>query len=113
MHFVAGFGEREPVMKRKRSLGGSSEPQALFIMIFSIFLLAPRPLPLRMGGAFADGFFGEQGLLADAVGNFGEFALIGANRGQIVNLPDEIERAKSFPDLLVARIDGGDFGAGG
>src|SRR5690349_15824137 len=65
------------------------------------------------GGAFADGFFREQSLLADAVGNFGEFALIGTNRGQVVGLANEIESAQSFPDLFVARIDGGDFGAGG
>src|SRR5438552_12116433 len=66
-----------------------------------------------MGGALADGFFGEEGLLADTVGDFGEFALIGANSGKVIGLADEIKRAESFPDLLVARVDGGDFGAGG
>src|SRR5439155_7907153 len=66
-----------------------------------------------MGGAFADGFFGEEGLLADTVGDFGEFALIGANSGKVIGLADEIKRAESFPDLLVARVDSSDFGAGG
>src|SRR5206468_2024583 len=66
-----------------------------------------------MGGAFADGFFGEESLLADAVGDFGEFALIGANSGKVIGLADEIKRAEGFPDLLVARVDGSDFGARG
>ena len=65
------------------------------------------------GSAVADGFFGEVGLLADAVGDFGEFALVGADGRQVIDLTDEIEGAESFPDLLVAGIDGGDFGAGG
>jgi len=45
------------------------------------------------GGAFADGFFGEEGLLADAVGDFGEFALIGTDGREVVRLADEIEGA--------------------
>jgi hypothetical protein len=65
------------------------------------------------GGAFADGFFGEQGLLADAVGDFGDFALVGTDGGEVAGLADEIEGAEGFPDLFVARVDGGDFGAGG
>src|SRR5713101_2840578 len=49
------------------------------------------PLPLGMGGAVADGFFGEEGLLADPVGNFREFALEGADSGEVVWLADEVE----------------------
>ena len=52
-------------------------------------------------------------MLADAVGDFGEFALIRSDDGQIVNLADKKEGAEGFPDLLVARVDSGDFGAGG
>ena len=70
-------------------------------------------LDLRVGGAVADGFFGEIGLLADAIGDFGEFALIGTDGRQVIDLADQIEGAKSFPDLFVARIDGSDIGAGG
>ena len=70
-------------------------------------------LDLRAGGAVADGFFGEAGLLADAIGDFGEFALIGTDGRQVIDLADQIEGAKSFPDLFVAGIDGGDIGAGG
>src|SRR5258708_5571660 len=65
------------------------------------------------GGAFPDGFFGEEGLLADAVGDFGEYALVGADGWQVVGLAHEIEGAKCFPDLFVAGVDGGNFGAGG
>jgi len=64
-------------------------------------------------GAVADGFFGEEGLLADAAGDFGEFAFVDADGGKVVELTDEIEGAQGFPDLLVAGIDGGDFGSGG
>jgi len=65
------------------------------------------------GGAFADGFLCEESLLADAVGDFGEFALIGADGGEVVNLADEKEGAESFPDLFVAGINGGDLVADG
>src|SRR6266853_4406300 len=65
------------------------------------------------GGAFADGFFGEEGLLADAVGDFGEFALIGTDGGEVIHLTNNKKGAEGFPDLLVARIDGGDFRASG
>jgi len=51
-------------------------------------------------------------LLADAVGDFGEFALVGADGGEVVGLANEVEGAESFPDLFVAWVDGGDFGAG-
>src|SRR6266702_5116644 len=63
-----------------------------------------------MSSVFADGFFGEKGLLAHAVGDFGEFALVGTDGGKIVHLADEVESAKGFPNLLVARIDAGQFG---
>jgi hypothetical protein len=66
-----------------------------------------------MGGAVADGFFGEEGLLAEAVGDFGELALVGADGGEVVGLADEIEGAEGFPDLFVARGDNGNFGACG
>jgi len=71
------------------------------------------PLPLGMGGAVADGFFGEEGLLADPVGNFREFALEGADSGEVVWLADEVEGAEGFPDLFVAGGDNGNFGACG
>src|SRR5271169_394257 len=71
-------------------------------------------LHLGVGGsAVANGFFGEVGLLADAVGDFGEFTLVGTNGREVIDLPDKIERAEGFPDLFVAGIDGGDFSAGG
>lgn len=65
------------------------------------------------GSAVADSFFCEVGLLSDAVGDFGEFALVGANGQQVVDLTDEVEGAEGFPDLFIAGIDGGDFSAGG
>src|SRR5713226_2755097 len=65
------------------------------------------------GGAVADGFFGEEGLLADAIGDFGEFALVGTDGGEVIGLADEIEGAEGFPDLFVTGVDGGDFGASG
>jgi len=65
------------------------------------------------GGAVADGFFGQSGLSADAAGDFGEFAGIGADGGEVVCLADEVECAQGFPDLLVARVHRGDFGSGG
>jgi hypothetical protein len=69
---------------------------------------------LRMGiGAVADGFFGEEGLLADAVGDFGEFALVGTDGGQVIGQADEIEGAEGFPDLFIPGIHSGDFGACG
>src|SRR6266849_4495123 len=71
------------------------------------------PLPLGMGGAVADGFFGERGLLTDPVGNFREFALERADGGEVVWLADAVESAEGFPDLLVAGVHGGDFVAGG
>ena len=65
------------------------------------------------GGAFANGFFREKGLLADAVGDFGEFALVRTDGREVVGLADEIEGAESFPDLLVARVHAGDLGTRG
>ncbi len=50
-------------------------------------------------------------MLADTVGNFAKFALVGSDGGQVIYLADEIERAESFPDLFVAGVDRGDFGA--
>src|SRR5467141_1705063 len=64
------------------------------------------------GGTFADGFFGEKGLLADAVGGLREFALVGADGGEVIRLADEIERAEGFPDLFIAGVHSGDFGSG-
>ena len=66
-----------------------------------------------MGGAVADGFFSKVGLLADAIGDFGESALVGPDRGEVVDLADEIEGAESFPDLFVAGVNSGDFSAVG
>src|SRR5216684_525922 len=72
------------------------------------------PAVLGMGGgAVADGFFGEEGLLADATRDFGEFALVGTDGGEVIGLADEIEGAEGFPDLFVTGVDGGDFGASG
>jgi hypothetical protein len=69
---------------------------------------------LRLTGSpLVDGFFREEGLLADAVGDFGEFALVGADGGEVVGPADEVEGAESFPDLFVARSHGGDLGIGG
>jgi hypothetical protein len=68
---------------------------------------------LRVGGAVADGFFCKKGLLADTVGDFGEFALIGTDGAQVIDLADQVEGAESFPDLFVAGVHGGDIGAGG
>jgi len=63
------------------------------------------------GGAAADGFFSEEGLLTDAGGDFGEFAFVGADSREVIGLADEVEGAKGFPNLLVTGIDGGDFSA--
>ena len=52
-------------------------------------------------------------MLAEAVGNFGELALVGADGAEIINLADEKEGAEGLPDLVVAGIDGSDFGARG
>src|ERR1700676_5518237 len=62
--------------------------------------------PGLVGGAVADGFFGEEGLLAEAAGDFGEFALVGTDGGQVIGLADEIEGAEGFPDLFVAGVHG-------
>jgi hypothetical protein len=66
-----------------------------------------------MRGAFADGFFGEEGLLADAIGDFREFALVGTDGREVIGLTDEIEGAESFPDLFVTGVDRSDFGPNG
>ena len=66
-----------------------------------------------MSGAVADGFFGEEGLLADAAGDFGQFSFIGTNGGEIVGLADEVEGAQRFPNLVVARINDGHFSSCG
>src|SRR5438046_10191872 len=50
-----------------------------------------------MGGAFADGFFGEESLLADAVGDLGDVALIGANSGKVIGLRGERKVAAARP----------------
>src|SRR5713226_6239365 len=67
----------------------------------------------RGGGTFADGLFGEEGLLAEAVGDFGEFALVAPDGGEVVGPADEVEGAEGFPDLFVAGVNSGDFGAVG
>ncbi len=66
-----------------------------------------------MSSAVEDGFFGEEGLLANAVGDFEEVALVRANGRKVVNLADEKEGAEGFPNLVVAGVDSSDFGAGG
>ena len=66
-----------------------------------------------MGSAIVNGFFGEESLLADAVGDFGEFALVGANGREVVGQADEVEGAEGFPDLLIAGSNRGNFRAGG
>src|SRR5438094_9240380 len=45
-----------------------------------------------MGGAFADGFFGEESLLADAVGGFGEVVMIGATSRRVIGMADATTR---------------------
>jgi hypothetical protein len=46
---------------------------------------------LGMGDcAITDGFFGEESLLADAVGDFAELPLVGTDGGQVIYLADEI-----------------------
>src|SRR5882724_1091586 len=65
------------------------------------------------GEAGANGGFGKEGLLAKAVGDFGEFALVGADGREVFGLADEVKGAQSFPDLFVGGGDGGDFGACG
>ena len=50
-------------------------------------------------------------MLAEAVGDFGDVALVGANRREIVGLADEVKRPQGFPNLLGAGIDSGDFRA--
>ena len=52
-------------------------------------------------------------MLADTFGDFRELALVRTDGGEVAGLADEVEGAKGFPDLFVARIDGGDFCAGG
>src|SRR5258708_18736058 len=66
-----------------------------------------------VGGAFADGFFGEEGLLADAIRDFGESTLVGTDGGEVIGLADEIEGAEGFPDLFVTGVNGADFAANG
>src|SRR5260370_4139376 len=66
-----------------------------------------------MGGASAAGCFCEEGLLADAVGDFRQFALVGTDGGEIIWLADDIEGAEGFPDLFVAWVNRSDFGASG
>ena len=51
-------------------------------------------------------------MLAEAIGNFGEVALVRADRGEIVGLANEVKRSQGFPDLLRTGIDGADFRAG-
>ena len=80
--------------------------------IANVFSIARLRLGTRVG-AVADGFFGEESLLADAVRDFGEFTLVGTDGREVVGLADEIEGAESFPDLFVTGVDGGDFGASG
>src|SRR5713226_2081481 len=65
-----------------------------------------------MGSAVANRFFGEKGLLADTVGDFGEFALIGADGREVIGLADEVKGAESFPDLFVAGVNASDLGTG-
>src|SRR6267142_1236871 len=84
-----------PLTKREWRFGGIAGPNGLVC------------------GAVADGFVGEEGLLADAAGDFGEIALVGADGGQVVGLADEIEGAEGFPDLFVAGVHRGDLGASG
>src|SRR5260370_25679692 len=66
-----------------------------------------------MRGAFADGFLGEEGLVAGAVRDCGEFTPVGTDGGEVIGMADEIEGAEGFPDLFVTGVDGGDFGASG
>src|SRR5260370_22226750 len=66
-----------------------------------------------MRGVVADGFWGEEGLLAEAIGDFGEFALVGTDGREVVGLADEIEGEESFPDLFVTGVDGSDLTASG
>src|SRR3984957_13028212 len=50
-------------------------------------------------------------LLAHVVGNVGELAFIGEHCVEIADLPDQIERTQSLPNLLARGIDDRDFSA--
>src|SRR5260370_12310773 len=109
-----GGPRREALRKDSRQVGATGRGRE------SLRAKAPElqgggiPAVLGMGGgAVADGFFGEEGLLADATRDFGEFALVGTDGGEVVGLADEIEGAEGFPDLFVARVDAGDIGPSG
>src|SRR6266849_5038345 len=58
-------------------------------------------------------FVREYRLLADVVGDVGQFPLIGRDGREIIRSADEIKCPQCFPDLLRARIDNGDLVAGG
>src|SRR5258708_40262537 len=48
-------------------------------------------------------------LLANVVGDIRQVALIGANGGKIVGLPDQVKRAQGFPYLVGRGIDYSQF----
>ena len=52
-------------------------------------------------------------MLADAIGDFGEFPLVGTDDREVVGLADEVEGAEGFPNLFVAGVNCSDFGASG
>jgi len=66
---------------------------------------------LRLAGAVADGFFGESGLLTDAIGDLGRAPFVKANNGYIFQSADKEKGSQRFPHLVVTRVDTSDFGA--
>src|SRR5216683_6807747 len=64
-------------------------------------------------GSFSYCLFSFVRLAADVIGNIRQVALVGADRGKVVGLADEIERAQRFPYLLVCGIDYRHFGSCG
>ena len=52
-------------------------------------------------------------MLADAIGDFGEFTLVGTDGGEVIGLAGEVEGAEGFPDLFIAGVDCSGFGTSG
>src|SRR5260370_26662474 len=62
--------------------------------------------PPLLAGSFLDCPFGLNRLLTQPLRNFGQLSLVGTDRGQVLQLANQIQGAKGFPDLFFAGFDG-------
>ena len=65
-----------------------------------------------MSSPIPNGLPGKPSLLPDSIGHFRQIAFVETNSRQVLQLPHDVERSQSFPNLFGAGINSCEFRAG-